>query len=261
MSPQIVHAGSCRCGKCRPPFPTMNIPDLLKQLGHAGGNVRREFAVVPRVLSEAEGTIEFVASDETLDCYGEIVRVNGWRFTRFAKNAPFVNSHDYGDIRNLLGQVTDWRVEKGQLIETVKYIREEGSLGAMAFKLVRDGFLRAVSVGFVPVRMASKWDGDQSAFLGQISELKLDSLTAAKLRAVYLEQEQIELSQCVIGANPNALAKAYKAGCLGEAELEKLSAMYAATKTAPAPTDPADGAGASLRAKAAFIAGIQAHLN
>lgn len=238
----------------------MNLSDILKQLGHTGPNVRREFAVVPRVLSEADGTIEFVASDETLDCYGEIVRVNGWQFTHFAKNAPFVNSHDYSDIKQLLGQVTDWRVEKNQLIETVKYIREEGSLGAMAFKLVRDGFLRAVSVGFVPVAMASKWDSNSAAFLGQINELKLDGETAAKLRAVYLKQEQIELSQCIIGANPSALAKAYAAKCLSEAELEKLSVMYAATKTVTTPASPVDGAVTSQRAKAAFIAGIQAHL-
>jgi len=238
----------------------MNLPDILKQLGHTGTNIRREFAVVPRVLSETEGTIEFVASDETLDCYGEIVRVNGWQFTHFAKNAPFVNSHDYSDIKQLLGQVTDWRVEKNQLVETVKYIREEGSLGAMAFKLVRDGFLRAVSVGFVPVAMASKWDGNSGAFLAQIAELKLDPVAATQLRAVYLKQEQIELSQCIIGANPSALAKAYAAKTLSEQELEKLSVMYAATKTATTPDHPADGAAASLRAKAAFIAGVSAYL-
>jgi hypothetical protein len=240
----------------------MNLPDLLKQLGHTGPNLRREFAVTPRVLSETEGTIEFVASDETLDCYGEIVRVSGWRFTHFAKNAPFVNSHDYSDIRNLLGQVVGWRLEKGQLVETVKYIRDEGSLGAMAFKLVRDGFLKAVSVGFQPVRMASKWDSNPSEFLTQIADLKLDAATAARLRAIYLEHEQIELSQCIIGANPNALAKAYKAGSLSEPELETLSSLYAAKKTATPPDHPADGGAApSLRAKAAFIAGIQACLN
>ncbi|HTJ77947.1 MAG TPA: hypothetical protein VL357_03050 [Rariglobus sp.] len=243
----------------------MNIPDILKQLGRPAGTVRREFAVVPRVLSEADGTIEFTASDETLDCYGEIVRVNGWRFTNFTKNSPFVNSHDYSCITQLLGKVTDWRTgmsadNKPELVETVKYIRDEGSLGAMAFKLVRDGFLKAVSVGFVPVSMCSKWDGNSAPFLAQIAELKLDPQQAAQLRAVYLAQEQIELSQCIIGANPSALAKAYKAGCLAEGELEKLSVLYAATKTATAPTSPADGAAASLRAKAAFIAGVSAHL-
>src|SRR3954464_4450795 len=134
------------------------IPELLA-LHNLTAPVRREFAVVPRVLSEEEGTIEFVASDETLDCYREIVRVNGWRFSFFEKNAPFVDSHDYSTIEKLLGRVDSWRVERNQLVEVVRYDLTPGSLGLKAFKLVRDGFLKAVSVGFVPVRMASKWDG------------------------------------------------------------------------------------------------------
>jgi len=241
----------------------MNIPDLLKQLGHGGGNVRRELAVVPRVLSEEEGTIEYIASDETLDCYGEIVRVGGWRFTNFAKNAPFVNSHDYSDIRNLLGQVVSFEVRENKLIEVVKYARQPDTLADWAFKMARDGFLRAVSVGFVPVRMCSKWDGDQSPFLSQVAELKLDAQTAAKLRAVYMEQEQIELSQCVIGANPNALAnvaKAYKAGCLTEADVQKLSAQIANEKQQSPSTTPATDEAPRRRTRIQILAEIQRQL-
>lgn len=238
----------------------MNIAQILTQLGHGGGNVRRELAVVPRVLSEEEGTIEYVASDETLDCYGEIVRVNGWRFTNFAKNAPFVNSHDYSDIRNLLGQVISFEVREGKLIEVVKYARQPDTLAEWAFKMARDGFLRAVSVGFVPVRMCSKWDSDQSPFLAQVAELKLDAQTAAKLRAVYLEHEQIELSQCVIGANPNALAnvaKAYKAGCLSEADVHKLSAQIATENKASPSTAPAQDEALRRRGQIQILTEIQ----
>ena len=45
---------------------------------------------------------------------------------------------------------------------------------------------------------------------------------------IYVEQEQIELSQCVIGANPNAVAqieKAYKAGVLNDSDIVGVSAM------------------------------------
>jgi hypothetical protein len=35
-------------------------------------------------------------------------------------------------------------------------------------------------------------------------------------RRIYLEQEQMELSACIIGANPNALARAYKAGVIDD---------------------------------------------
>jgi len=233
----------------------------------AANPIRREMVVVPRVLSETDGTVEFVASDETLDCYNEIVRVGGWRFTHFAKNSPFVNSHDYSKIENLLGIVTDWRIEKGQLIETVKYARKPDTLAEWAFLMVRDGFLKAVSVGFIPLSMCSKWDGDTKDLLAQIAELNLDAQTAAKLRVVYREQEQIELSQCIIGANPNALAKscemiarAYKGGCLDEAAVHSLSAMFVPTKSTDDAAHPADASKVSLRAKAAILAEIQRHL-
>lgn len=222
--------------------------------------IRRELTVSAKVLNDSEGTVEFVASDETLDCYGEIVRVNGWRFTHFAKNAPFVDSHDYSSITKLLGQVVSWRVEAKQLVEVVRYSREPGTLAEWAYKMVRDGFLRAVSVGFVPVSMVSKWDGDQKDFLAQISELGLDAQTAAKLRAVYKEQEQIELSQCVIGANPNALAKAYKAGCLTEQDLDQFSALIANAKTVAPADDRAEAEATRRRARLALLAEIQTHL-
>ncbi len=237
----------------------MNISSIL-QKAKLQEPIRRELAVEAKVISESDGTVEFVASDETLDCYQEIVRVGGWRFTHFAKNAPFVDSHDYSTITKLLGQVMSWRIEKGQLIETVRYSREPGTLADWAFKMVRDKFLKAVSVGFVPVRMVSKWDQVSSDFVSVVNELKLDAATAAKLRVVYLEQEQIELSQCVIGANPNALAKAYKAGCLSEQDIDQFSAMIATSKTATSATHPADAEVARRRAKFAVLAAVQAHL-
>lgn len=220
----------------------------------------RALNVVPRILNEEQGTVEFTASDETLDCYGEIIRASGWRFTQFQKNAPFVDSHDYSSITKLLGQVIDFRVEGGALIETVRYSREPGTLAEWAFKMVRDGFLRAVSVGFYPVRMVSKYDRDTAGFAAQVAELKLDPQAATKLNAVYLEQEQIELSQCVIGANPNALARAYKAGCLTEADIDQLSALIARTKTAAPATSRSAAAAAHRSAQLALLAEIQAQL-
>ncbi len=245
----------------------MNTVAELLALAKLSAPVRRELTVVPRVLDDKAGTVEFVASDETLDCYQEIVKVSGWKFTHFAKNAPFVDSHDYSTIEKLLGQVQEWRIEKNQLVETVRYDLTEGSLGLKAFKLVRDGFLKAVSVGFVPVRAASKWDSTSTDFVNAVAELKLDAQTAAKLRVVYLEQEQIELSQCIIGANPNALAKscqmiaqAYKGGCLTEQDINQLSAAIAASKNASSAADSADAGQASPRTKLAIMAAITAHL-
>jgi hypothetical protein len=226
----------------------------------ASNPLRRALNVVPRVMSEKDGTVEFIASDETMDCHNEIIRVSGWQFTHFAKNAPFVDSHDYSSITKLLGQVVDFRVEKKQLVETVKYSLQPNTLAEWAFKMVRDGFLKAVSVGFYPVSFCTKWDSDRSEFVTQITELGLAPGAALSLCAVYLNQEQIELSQCVIGANPNALAKAYKAGCLSESDLDKLCAMKASLETVNPATQSAPAGATPARTKLALLAAIQAQL-
>jgi hypothetical protein len=223
-------------------------------------SLRRSLNVTPRILNEEQGTVEFVASDSAIDSYQEIVRHDGWRFTRFSKNAPFVDSHDYSSIQKLLGQVMDWRIERAQLVETVRYARQPDTLADWAFKMVRDGFLKAVSVGFVPLRMVDKWSAQAGELSQAMADLKLPAAEAGRVCAVYLEQEQIELSQCVIGANPNALARAYKAGCLSEQNLDQLCALRAASTIAATAPDSAAAVAASRRTKLALLAQIQAQL-
>ena len=81
---------------------------------------------------------------------------------------------------------------------------------------------------------------------------------------IYREQEQIELSQCILGANPNALAKAYAAGCLSEEEIDQFSALCARAETQQRnpgqhPSAPAAVA-SSRRRKLAILARIQTQL-
>ena len=232
--------------------------------------IRRELSVEPKVLDEKKGIIRFVASDETMDRSNEIVRVAGWRFTHFAKNAPFVNSHDYTDVRNLFGQVVAYKVEGRELIEDVQFALTEAgtSLADWVYAMYRDKFLRACSVGFVPTRYATKWDSDKAPLLQQVSELGLDAAGAARLGVVYIEQEQIELSSCILGCNPSALAKsvravadAYKAGTVTEQGVEQLSAaIAAASKTSNPAAISADAGALSPRTKLAIMARIQALL-
>src|SRR5262245_42586020 len=74
-----------------------------------------------RVLDETKGLVQYVASDESLDSYREVIRAAGWRFTNFSRNAPFVDSHDYSSIDKLVGKVTEFKVDKGRLVETVQW--------------------------------------------------------------------------------------------------------------------------------------------
>lgn len=174
--------------------------------------------VEAKIVSENDATVDYVASDESLDSYNEIILASGWRFSRFVKNAPFVDSHNYESIRYLLGRVERAEIKGRTLVERVKWAADvpEQPLAALGWKMTLGGYLKAVSVGFFPLKVARNGrDGWSTA----LQAAGMEPAKAAEVRAIYLEQEQIELSACVIGANPNALAKSWKDGCVRDADL------------------------------------------
>ena len=179
---------------------------------------RRPLNVTARILSEADGLVEYVASDATLDSYQESILSSGWRFSLFGKNAPFVDSHNYYSIEALLGKVTSARIEAGQLVETVQWAKDvaENKLAVLGWKMTLGGFLKAVSVGFRCVRAVCQGDPGWNE---AVKESGLSPADAGRCRRIFQEQEQLELSACILGANPAAVAKAYESRCITEGDL------------------------------------------
>ncbi len=189
--------------------------------------LRRTIHPQIRVLDEKQGIVEYVASDETLDSYNEIIRADGWRFDDFQKNAPFVDSHNYMSINSLLGKVIDFGVQGKELVETVQWAVDvgENALAQLGFKMTVAGYLRAVSVGFMPVRTVTPLDRDAAGWRATCQEMGMDPLRT-DCRCVYLEQQQKELSTCVIGANPNALARSYAEGILTDSSINRIARHF-----------------------------------
>lgn len=180
--------------------------------------LRKALNVEARILSEADGTVEYIASDATLDSYSESVLPTGWKFSLFAKNAPFVDSHNYWSIEALLGKVESARVEGGQLIERVRWAKDVdvNKLAILGWKMTVGGYLKAVSVGFRVIKAA--WPND-TQWGEYVKQAGLSPEDSGKCRRIFVEQEQLELSACVLGANPSAVAKAFKDGCIRDADL------------------------------------------
>lgn len=192
---------------------------------------RRQLHSECKVLDEAEGLVRYIASDETIDSDQEIIRAAGWKFNRFSKNAPFVDSHRYDTIERQLGKVVEYTVEKGKLIETVQWAKTAHRLAEIGWNLTVGGFLKSVSVGFRPLKILWRGDADNMrAWRAQLRQLGLDD--DAPVSRIFLQQEQLELSAVIIPANPNAVmiertAKAYKGGCLGDSDIDFLMQEYA----------------------------------
>lgn len=171
-----------------------------------------------RIVDTQKGIVDYVASDETIDSFKEIVRADGWRFTNFAKNSPFVDSHDSSTIARLCGKVIDFKVVGQQLFERVQWAIDvpENDLAVLGFKMTLAGYLKAVSVGFFPVTYLTP---NSQGWSDALKELRLPA--DAEVRTIYTQQEQVELSACVLGANPNALAKARSDGLISDTHLDK----------------------------------------
>ncbi len=171
-----------------------------------------------RIVDAPKGIVDYVASDETIDSFKEIIRADGWRFTNFQKNAPFVDSHDTSTVAKLVGKVIDFRVAGGALIERVQWAVDvaENELAQLGFKMTQAGYLKAVSVGFFPVTYLTP---NSQGWSDALKELRLPA--DAEVRTIYTQQEQVELSACVLGANPNALAKARSDGLISDTHLDK----------------------------------------
>src|SRR4051794_7443099 len=119
----------------------------------------------------------------------------------------------------MVGKGIDFEGKGGRLIENVQWGIDvaEARLGQLGWKLTEAGFLKAVSVGFIPVKSLSR-EGNFKGFKDKLKEMGREQ-DSNRVQKIFLEQQQYELSSVIVGANPNALlrmAKAYKAEVIAE---------------------------------------------
>lgn len=149
--------------------------------------------------NEEERVIEFIASDESVDSYGTVIRASAWNLERFNSNGIIGYQHDvYGhdffkspDPDNVIGK-GEARVEDGKLIVRVTFEPED--LNPKADKIYRKilfGSLNGVSVGFME---KAGHMGDKT--LGEDPDVYY-----------YTDVELCEISVVNIPANANALKR------------------------------------------------------
>lgn len=156
--------------------------------------------------------VSFVASTDALDSYEEIVEQD-WDLERFKSNPIVLYGHQSRELP--IGKAT--RVEvvsvngRRQLETTIEFVSEKANPKAeQVWQLIKEGVLKAVSVGFLPRNARyEKRDGREVFVLGS--------------------PELHEVSVVPIPANPEALAK-MKAKALAAAGNDNQPAPAAATE-------------------------------
>lgn len=157
-----------------------------------------------RRVSKEERTIEHVASDETPDRAGDIIRVRGWSFDSFQRNPQLLAEHNSSGLPlGVVVEVRKTRVGGEPKLLTTSRLHDDDKLDEqhrIRARLMLDGDLPAVSVGFIPGKM-----------LRPQSDEERNALGLGKYGVVYESADLLELSAVTIPANPNALMRSLDA--------------------------------------------------
>ncbi len=131
------------------------------------------------IIDEATRLVSgVVGSSGIIDRHGESINPSGWELNNYLKNPVVLYGHDYRSLP--IGKTIKVYVENGQLKFDIQFA--DTAFASQVFQLMKDKFLSAFSVGFIPLEM------DNS---GQYT---------------YAKQELLELSVVPVPANPDALA-------------------------------------------------------
>ena len=138
-----------------------------------------------RVVSEEQRMVDYVASDQNIDRYK--TRLKGWKLDNY-RRCPVVL---FGHNRSMppIGRALDIHEQDGELRVRVQFApRDTYEFADTCYKLVRDGFMPGVSVGFTP--SDARYDEKEG-----VTDL--------------IDNELFELSCVPVPGNAGALAKSW----------------------------------------------------
>ena len=195
-------------------------------------NYRAIQGAVVRKEGEEGRKLTFVASDETRDAAGTVIRADGWDLDRFNKNGIIGYQHKvYGSFEgtdnpdNIIGKGYAYVKGKKLMVDVEFEPADINPLADKIYKKLQFGSLNAVSVGFMAT------DGEW----GEGEE----SLSGENPTYYYKSQELLEVSVVNIPANKNALKKKSYIQEAIDAEMERLRAEVKAEPEPEPVPDPA----------------------
>ncbi len=169
---------------------------LFKEADEAGrgsGLLLRKQFIPDEVRDLGERRLQFIISTDAVDRDLDTISVKGWDLEAYKRNPVILWAHDYKNPP--IGRAEKVFVEDDKLKSVALFTDEDvNPLGKMVYKLFRDRFLNATSVGFIP----TEWELNEER----------DGFRPTD----FLKQELLEYSAVPVPSNPEALLDAKSAG-------------------------------------------------
>ena len=178
-----------------------------------------ERAILTCNVTKAEGdsdrVLTFDGSTEAVDRMDEVIMADGWDLANYKKNPVFMWAHNYS-MPPIGRSVRTWvdKAAKALKFKVEFADAETYPFADTIYRLYKAGFMKAVSVGFIPLETEVP---DEEGTDSKGKKAKQPSRR-------YLRQELLELSAAPVPANPEALQNAVTAGVIMAKELDMMEA-------------------------------------
>lgn len=106
----------------------------------------------------ADGELEVIVNSGQADRVNEILDIKGLDISDYQKNPVVLFAHDYS--QPAIGKATKiWKTSDGMLKAVVKFATEEYDFAKTIYKLMKNGYMQAFSIGFIPYDGIEDKDG------------------------------------------------------------------------------------------------------
>jgi len=140
---------------------------------------RKEFRAAVR--PDADRRVTFTLSTPLADRQGDTIDAAGWHLDAYRQNPAVLYGHDHKGLP--VARAVDVGIVGGALVATAEFVPPDlYPFGDQVYRMLKAGYLSAVSVGFRPLRSEPIPGG-----------------------TAFLEQELLEFSVVPVPANPEAL--------------------------------------------------------
>src|SRR5882724_10424501 len=125
------------------------------ELAHAGSTAGQGVSATARAMPEASAAgnrkVRYVLSDASIDRMADSINPNGWRLDEIKRNPVVLFSHKSDEPP--IGKLSDLGIVNGKLVGDVEFADAATyQFADTIFRLVNGGYLRAGSVGFIPIK-------------------------------------------------------------------------------------------------------------
>lgn len=157
------------------------------------GAVFRVAVADPAAATDGSRNVRFVFSDASIDRSGDSIDQAGWKTDAYRDNPVALWAHDSSSPP--IGRSSNVGTIAGKLMGDIEFMPAEISAFADSiYRMVTAGFIKAVSVGFIPLEYAFSKDKNRPFGID------------------FTKQELLEISVCPVPCNPNALQEAKALG-------------------------------------------------